>query len=404
MLSTAVRRASAASAGAGSGSAPLARRLGTASFPHNVADPDYVVFPREAPGLSYDLNWSLADDNVTPKGSAFRNASVKELLQHCTGRLSASKAIDCGDAVASDVVGPFATDDYAGHASLSIDDYEAALEDVCDGLSRSSALFVEDAAVGSTREAQVRLRVISDSPEYALVMRNLLVRTPLYHPEAFPRPIVVYVASKAQAAFTASDFDPEGAKATVVASGLVPAAAIRAEISHVAGLLMDTGGYRHARGGGPRVQAAREDGDIEWYVGEDRYHVAGAEEPHPDLVRVRASASVASNGAVTLVVDGSASRDSFAGHDVVWTSSGVARMFDGVMTAAAHGDDLPAGSITFQGATTVALPSTLPPAAGHPKEIAVAGGDLAAALGLTDTQAEKLDARVQQHGVKVVRA
>lgn len=373
------------------------RALGTASFGYNTPDPDYIVFPRESAGLSYDLNWSLADDNVTPKGAAFRNASTKELIMYSSGKLSASKAIDCGGTPVA-AAGPFATDDFAGHITMSLDDYEAAWEQVCGDLSHSQQLFIEDAAVGATREAQVRLRVISDSAEYALYMRNLLVRTPLYHPEAFPRPIVVYLASNGEAAFIGSDVDTETAKATVVASGKVSAASVREEIAHVAGLLMDAGGYRSQRGGGARVDAARKDGNIEWYM-EDRYYVAPEGESHPDLLRLRASASV-SGDKVSLTVDGAGAADQFAAHDVVWTSSGLVRMWDGVSVGASHGDDLPAGAITFQGATThpLAAPGGVAP---HPSEIIVSG-DLGA--GLTDSQAEKLHDRVKSHGVKVVKA
>jgi hypothetical protein len=38
------------------------------------------VFPN--PNVNYDLNWSLADDDVTPRGDSFRNAPIKVLLQH----------------------------------------------------------------------------------------------------------------------------------------------------------------------------------------------------------------------------------------------------------------------------------------------------------------------------------
>ena len=41
------------------------------------------VFPREQPGLDYDLNWSLCDDGVAPHGDAFRNAPLKVLHQFC---------------------------------------------------------------------------------------------------------------------------------------------------------------------------------------------------------------------------------------------------------------------------------------------------------------------------------
>ena len=40
------------------------------------------IFPRERPGLNYDLNWSLADDDVSPHGDAYRNAPLSVLHQY----------------------------------------------------------------------------------------------------------------------------------------------------------------------------------------------------------------------------------------------------------------------------------------------------------------------------------
>ena len=34
-----------------------------------------------ARGLDYDLNWSLAGDRVTARGEAYRNASVRDLIE-----------------------------------------------------------------------------------------------------------------------------------------------------------------------------------------------------------------------------------------------------------------------------------------------------------------------------------
>lgn len=38
-------------------------------------------FPRKARGLDYDLNWSLAGDKITTRGEAYRNASLRDLLE-----------------------------------------------------------------------------------------------------------------------------------------------------------------------------------------------------------------------------------------------------------------------------------------------------------------------------------
>ena len=39
------------------------------------------VFPRVARGLDYDLNWSLAGDKITTRGEAYRNASLRDLME-----------------------------------------------------------------------------------------------------------------------------------------------------------------------------------------------------------------------------------------------------------------------------------------------------------------------------------
>ena len=50
------------------------------------------------------------------------------------------------------------------------------LTQVTHDLSRARQLFVEDAAIGSTRTSEIRLRIISDSALHALHFRNMLVR------------------------------------------------------------------------------------------------------------------------------------------------------------------------------------------------------------------------------------
>lgn len=44
------------------------------------------VFPREKEGTNYDLNWSLADDRVTPRGDAFRNADERTLHMYASAK------------------------------------------------------------------------------------------------------------------------------------------------------------------------------------------------------------------------------------------------------------------------------------------------------------------------------
>lgn len=361
-------------------------------------DPDYIVFPRERPGLSYDLNWSLTDDGIAPRGDAYRNASLKELLMFSSGSASLkSKTVSVpGDAVPAPSL---ATDVYPGLDTMSIDQYEETMEEVTGSMSNACRLFVEDAAVGASRDAEVRVRVISDSADYALVMRNLLARTPLYSPEAFPRPIVVYISTASPDSYTALDFDPEAARASIIVSGTPSIAQVRQQIAFSAGLLMDQGGYRHIRGGGPRVQLARDDGNPEWYF-DDRYNVADADTAHPDLLLLSSVDTVVKGDSVSLVVDGSGHGDNvFAAHNVIWTENGLSRAWDGASTGASS--DTP-GAITFQGLTTASVGSSAF-STSHPSKIVYTGAasDLPGKLGLNESQAAKLDARLEAHGVVV---
>lgn len=61
----------------------------------------YIIFPREKPGLDYKLNWSLAADDITPSGDAYRNAD-KAVLDKESGKAPSggdSKVLEAGDTV-----------------------------------------------------------------------------------------------------------------------------------------------------------------------------------------------------------------------------------------------------------------------------------------------------------------
>lgn len=110
-------------------------------------------------------------------------------------------------------------------------------------------------------------------------MDPLQQRVPLKDPQTFPRPLVVLVASNAegQGSYTVSDFDPETGCGLVAVAGNPGFDAVRAQVEHVAALMMADGGYQGKRGGGLRVQMARDDGSL--YFNDDHYIAeSGAEE------------------------------------------------------------------------------------------------------------------------------
>ncbi|TYZ65142.1 hypothetical protein PybrP1_012050 [[Pythium] brassicae (nom. inval.)] len=170
------------------------RRVATAaarsfSIGQHAADNFVMDFPQEHDGLNIEFNWSLAEDDVTPHGDAYRNLSWPKLQEHAKAHKAAGKA--------------FAVQEV--DVDVSFGEYSPVFEKVTDHLSFQDALFAHDGAVGSYRDDRTRVRVISDSPLVALFAQSLLVRVPAKDPHE-ARPIVVYVA-------TAGEFQGQEPKA-----------------------------------------------------------------------------------------------------------------------------------------------------------------------------------------------
>ncbi|KAG6964650.1 hypothetical protein JG688_00007610 [Phytophthora aleatoria] len=153
----------------------LLRNFGVA--PH-AADKFVVEFPQEHEGLNIEFNWSLADDDVTPHGDAFRNLSWPKLEELAKQEKPAGKKV-----VIEEV-----------DVSIVFNDFEGLYEKVTEHLSTEPSLYTQDGAVGSFKDDRTRVRVISDSPLVALFAQSLLVRVPIKDAHA-ARPIVVYVAT-----------------------------------------------------------------------------------------------------------------------------------------------------------------------------------------------------------------
>ncbi|KAE8908620.1 hypothetical protein PF005_g8119 [Phytophthora fragariae] len=184
--------------------------------PH-AADKFVVDFPEEHEGLNIEFNWSLADDDVTPHGDAFRNLSWPKLEQ------LAKQEKPAGKKVAIEEV----------DVSIVFNDFEGLYEKVTEHLSTEPNLYTQDGAVGSFKDDRTRVRVISDSPLVALFAQSLLVRVPIKDPHA-ARPIVVYVATagefkgKEPQAQLLVDTDDEGATfVKVVITGAADLATVK---------------------------------------------------------------------------------------------------------------------------------------------------------------------------------
>jgi hypothetical protein len=171
-----------------------ARRAGASatrsfSIAQHAADKFVVDFPEEHEGLNIEFNWSLADDDVTPHGDAYRNLSWPKLQEFAKDQKPAGKAFSVQEV----------------DVDLSFGEYSSVYEQVTEHLSTHESTFTQDGAVGSYKDDRTRVRVISDSPLVALFAQSLLVRVPSKDPHA-ARPIVVYVA-------TAGEFQGQEPKA-----------------------------------------------------------------------------------------------------------------------------------------------------------------------------------------------
>ncbi|DBA00180.1 TPA: hypothetical protein N0F65_007805 [Lagenidium giganteum] len=148
------------------------------SVSQHAADKLLMDFPEQREGLNIEFNWSLADDDVTPHGEAYRNlkwARLQELAKDAkpAGKKASIEQVD---------------------VSVSFAEFQSTFEKVTNYLSLADEIFAHDGAVGSFKDDRTRVRVISDSPVVALFAQNILVRVPTKDVHA-QRPIVVYVAT-----------------------------------------------------------------------------------------------------------------------------------------------------------------------------------------------------------------
>lgn len=142
------------------------------SFSTVSCDEDFLSFPRQTEGNIYDDNWSLCADGVVPAGNAFRNARIPVLTQRLPSKVEAGKIALQNPKYK----GPFVTLE-AGDG-IEHDDFTDCLAESQTHLSSGVDLFVEDAFLGSFASSRLGVRVVSDSPAVALIVRSLLVLIP----------------------------------------------------------------------------------------------------------------------------------------------------------------------------------------------------------------------------------
>jgi hypothetical protein len=130
---------------------------------------DWILFPREQEGNIYAHNWSLVNDGLTPLNSAFRNARTDLLATKLPTKVVNGKIEINSIAFA----GSFALKE-AGD-SIPQDDFVALLQDCQASLGARPDIFVEDAAVIASHGSRIGVRVVTDNPGLAIVVRSLLV-------------------------------------------------------------------------------------------------------------------------------------------------------------------------------------------------------------------------------------
>ena len=172
------------------------------------------------PGENIALNWSLVEDGITPMENSYRNLPVKQLMQHSKGKLGPNKSL---------VVAP-------GAAPST----EPSLDTVVDDLSNTSDVYVVDGAIGSYRGSEILARVVTDDPDFALIMDHLLVKIGGASNEqtGSDHPIKVFHSSNGQPGISSSVTDVD---AKIVVTGNVELGAVQETLVQVNDALMATG-------------------------------------------------------------------------------------------------------------------------------------------------------------------
>eukprot|EP00617_Octactis_speculum_P027485 CAMPEP_0185773090 /NCGR_PEP_ID=MMETSP1174-20130828/72285_1 /TAXON_ID=35687 /ORGANISM="Dictyocha speculum, Strain CCMP1381" /LENGTH=197 /DNA_ID=CAMNT_0028459635 /DNA_START=80 /DNA_END=673 /DNA_ORIENTATION=+ len=144
---------------------------------------EHFIFPREKPGLDYNLNWSLNQNQVTPCGDAFRLTKAKDVA-----KLGAGPAVEVPKPSDDDVPPE------AGEEALSFAAFDTALSVVRSSLSETATLYVVEGDAPGTR---IPCRVISDDLVIAsAAITGILERMPLRQPTALP--ITCFVTSSGE--------------------------------------------------------------------------------------------------------------------------------------------------------------------------------------------------------------
>jgi len=172
---------------------------------HVKPDPNahFFTFPRERLGLDYTLNAVLnGHHRITPYGEAYRNLFTRHLLMLTKGKLDEHKALIQESDEAAElkeyyVANPELNKKFtpgAGVATTSDDTFRKLGRLVADHIGNSDNVFVLDAAVGSHRLGEVKVRVITNDANVNLYLKHLFPRSANVCPTQYLVEHTVYVA------------------------------------------------------------------------------------------------------------------------------------------------------------------------------------------------------------------
>uniref|UniRef100_A0A1D1Y870 phosphoenolpyruvate carboxykinase (ATP) n=1 Tax=Anthurium amnicola TaxID=1678845 RepID=A0A1D1Y870_9ARAE len=139
----------------------------------------------QGPGVSYYLNWALAGRGVLVKDKAFHNMNSSELQMH--GAKTEESLSGLPIHVRGNAVG--------GASQISKAQFGKLLKQVTTHISSVSNVFVQDGAIGLSSKCDAKVRVISDNPSAALLLSNLIWKTPARAVSHDPSPLTVYIAT-----------------------------------------------------------------------------------------------------------------------------------------------------------------------------------------------------------------
>lgn len=183
-------------------------------------DLDFVVFPRERLGKTYELNWTICKYAVIPNkdGEAFHNLHSRGLQMLSNAAADKNKALHVTvpeeeyafshyfvlpsppPAPAEGQTAPVDLMFVPENASVVNDGVAKNVsKEVRRFLSEGRYLFVHDGAVGSHSAAEEKVRFIVSSATTALLLKHLIPKQPTVNIQDFEESITVFVAPELKA-------------------------------------------------------------------------------------------------------------------------------------------------------------------------------------------------------------